>query len=736
MDETLKPATVNEAGGAKQTKRVSATSNNTVSRRRSKIKMVQNVILASLDNQTDDNNNDCRNMIKQLQCVLDDLITFTDEGDCIEFIATINDTKACMIIPGYLGQNIVPRLHNMFQIDSIFIFCSNKQNYDELSKDWSKIKGVFTEVTSICEALNQATQRCEQNAFSMSIMPISDDTSKKNSDQLDSSFMYTQILKEILLTITFEAQHLNEFIKYCRDLFPQTRNTGQLRNVTDLEQKYQDKTPIWWYTNQCFLYPMLNNALRSMDVEHLVKMGFFINDLHQHIKQLHHDQFSGHNSGEIFTVYRGQGLEKEDFEMIRNSKNGLISFNNFLSTSYNRDVAFLLAESNQYNPDVVGILFVMLVDPSKSSTPFASINRVSQFQEEDEVLFSMHTVFRINNITTLAESLFQVDLTLTDGNDKILRVLTDHVREEIYPNEAGWFRMGSLLLKMGECDQAQQVYEFLLAQTTNDCEKGRIYHRLGLAKYNQGKYKEALRFYSKALAIRQQSLSPDSDLGNTYNNIGLVYKRMLKYSEALSSHEKALEIQKTSLPPNNSHLASSYGNMGSVYYNMGEYSKALSSHQKSLEIKQQSLPPNHPDLASSYGNIGNVYQNIGEHSQALLSHEKALEIQQQSLPSNHPHLASSLNNIGNAYHSVGEYLKALSSYERALAIRQQSLPSNHPDLASSYSNIGFVYENMRNYSKAMSFYQQAVDNGEQWLPLNHPTLQQRRKNLDRVRKKL
>jgi tetratricopeptide (TPR) repeat protein len=588
--------------------------------------MVQNILLVSPNKNIDDNSGACRNTIDQLQRLVNDLITFTDDDECIEFIETIDDTKACIIIPGYLGQHIVPRVHKMPQVDSIFIFCSNTERYEEWARYYSKIKGIFTDVTPICEALNQATHRCEQNAISISIMAITGDISKNNPDQLDSSFMYTQILKEILLTIKFEARHIDEFIEYCRDLFPRTNNEHELRTVTELERNYRDKTPIWWYTSQSFLYPMLNCALRLMDVEHLIKMGFFIDDLHQHIEQLHKEQFGGQNSSEIFKVYRGQGLSKEEFEKITKAKDGLISFNNFLSTSYNRAVANLLADSNQGNSDLVGILFEMTIDPSKSSAPFASINDYSYFQEEDEVLFSMHTIFRIGNITPMANNLFQLDLTLIDDNDKDRCELTDRIREEIFPNEVGWYRLGSLLLKMGEPDQAQQVFEILLAQKTNDDEKGRIYHRLGLVKYDQGKYKEALTFYEKAIAIRQQSFPPNPDLANSHNNIGLVYKCMHEYSKALSSYGKALEIQQQLLPPNHPHVASSYCNIGNVYFKMGEYAEALSSHEKALAIKQQSLPSNHPDLASSYGNIGNVYYNMCEYSKALSSHEKALEI--------------------------------------------------------------------------------------------------------------
>jgi tetratricopeptide (TPR) repeat protein len=422
------------------------------------------------------------------------------------------------------------------------------------------------------------------------------------------------------------------------------------------------------------------------------------------------------------------------------TKGGLISFNNFLSTSKDHKVSLGFANRALSNPDLVGILFVMTIDPSQSTAPFASIINVSYYKgKEDEVLFAMNTVFRIGDIKPMGENhrLFQVELTLTSDNDKDLRVLTDRIREETFPNAEGWYRLGLVLLKLGQSEKAQEVYQILLEQATEESEKAPIYHQIGWANRQLGKYQEAITFYEKSLEIKKKTLPPNHpDLASSYNNIGNVYYNMGEYSKALSSHEKALEIKQQSLPPNHPDLAMSYNNIGEVYRNMGEYSKALSSYEKALEIKQQSLPPNHPDLAGSYNNIGIVYRNMGEYSKALSSHEKALEIRQQSLPPNHPDLASSYNNIGNVYDNMGEYSKALSSYEKALEILQQSLPPNHPDLAKSYGHIGNLYSAMGQYSKAFSFCERAVNIGQQSLPANHPYLQWYRNKLEDVKKKL
>jgi hypothetical protein len=199
---------------AHKTTTTSDFSNGAAVRRRVNIKIVQNVLLIWLDSNIDDRNADCRNTIIQLRRVVNTINTFCDGEQCVEFVRTINNEKACMIISGSLGQRIVPLIHSMPQVDSIFIFCGNKTPHERWAKEWSKIKGVFTSISPICESLKQAAQQCERNAIPISFVPTSSDASGKNLNQLDSSFMYTQILKEILLTINFDQEHIKQFVDY------------------------------------------------------------------------------------------------------------------------------------------------------------------------------------------------------------------------------------------------------------------------------------------------------------------------------------------------------------------------------------------------------------------------------------------------------------------------------------------------------------------------------------------
>ncbi|CAF1509144.1 unnamed protein product, partial [Adineta steineri] len=164
----------------KSTTNASAVPKGAEGRGRINIQQVQNVLLIWLDSNIDETNGECQNTITKLRRAVNDISTYTNDNQCLEFIQTVMDRKICMIISGSLGQHIVPRVHSMSQVDSIFIFCGNRKRHEEWAKDWSKIRGVFIDITPICEALKEAAHQCEQNAIPMSFVG-----SNKKLDQLD-----------------------------------------------------------------------------------------------------------------------------------------------------------------------------------------------------------------------------------------------------------------------------------------------------------------------------------------------------------------------------------------------------------------------------------------------------------------------------------------------------------------------------------------------------------------------
>ena len=182
---------------------------------------------------------------------------------------------------------------------------------------------------------------------------------------------------------------------------------------------------------------------------------------------------------------------------------------------------------------------------------------------------------------------------------------------------------------MGQPAKAQQVYEILLEQATEERSKAPIYNQLGVMKDDLGEYPEAIAYYEKSIKIEEKQIPRnDQNLAKSYNNIGAVY------TETWVTIRKHFRITKKHLQFNNNHFLpitliwlSSYNNIGIKTW-VTIYEKALGwlsestfvlwvrKHFLEASIQQQSLPPNHPDLAMSHYNMGLLYEKMGNYSKA------------------------------------------------------------------------------------------------------------------------
>ncbi|CAF1117988.1 unnamed protein product [Adineta steineri] len=628
-------------------------------------RMTQNYVLLWVDTRIAQINEDYENTLQQIRTITGDINVFTERDACIDFLTDVQeDIMSFLVLRDAMFQQIMLLINDIPQLHSVYIFNDTKTLHEEWTKKCDKTNSIHTNIDDLCQVLQVDIKQCHQDSIPMSFITVNEMASTNNLNQLEPTFMYTQIFKDILLDMKHGKQAIKQFTHYCRN-----NNSLSSININRFEKEYHAQLSIWWYTSPSNIYSMLNYALRTLDADTIITMGFFICHLHQQLQQLHEHQVNSYGR-KPFIVYRGQGLLKSDFEKLQKTKGGLISFNSFLSTSKDKEVSLEFARCASTNPDMVGILFIMSIDPCIRSTPFASIKEMSYFKGEEEILFSMHTVFRVSEIKQMNNwnQIYQVELQLTSDDDQQLRLLADRIREEAGDN-TGWKRLGSLLLKIGKFNKAEELHSVLLEQTSDVGDKATYYHQVGYVKGKQGDYEKAIWYCEQGFEIQKKLFLQIILISLLHTTTLVVYMPTWK---------------------NHPHLATSHNNIGSIYDNMGEYSKALLYKEKALEIYQKTLPSNHPDLTISYGLIGNVYDNMGEYSKALLFYEKDLEICQKTLPSNHPSLAVSDNNIAGVYYSMKDYAKALSYYERALNIWQRALPPTHPHIKTVKNNIEIV----------------------------------------------
>lgn len=100
---------------------------------------LETFFLLWLDEQID-GNEDNRYAQKQLRNIINHLKTFDNENQCENYISSISkEDRIVLIVSGQLGRTIVPRIHHLPQILSIYIYCMNKQANEQWSKDFNKV---------------------------------------------------------------------------------------------------------------------------------------------------------------------------------------------------------------------------------------------------------------------------------------------------------------------------------------------------------------------------------------------------------------------------------------------------------------------------------------------------------------------------------------------------------------------------------------------------------------------
>ena len=221
---------------------------------------------------------------------------------------------------------------------------------------------------------------------------------------------------------------------------------------------------------------------------------------------------------------------------------------------------------------------------------------------------------------------------------------------------------------------------------------------------NQGKYRDALSDYTKAIELNR-------NFGEAYNNRGSVFVNLKKYDSAVADYTKAIEI--------NANYGDAYANRANMFMTMKKYDLAYKDYSKVIELTPHNIEPyinranllraenkteealndynKALDLKPNFPNVylerGILFSNIGQKDKAIFNFTKAIEF-------NNRYVEAYVNR-GNVLLDEGKFNEALSDYNKVIDL--------NPRFSIAYLNCGSVYmqkkmydEAIRNYSKAIS----------------------------------
>ncbi|CAF2433700.1 unnamed protein product [Rotaria sp. Silwood2] len=617
-------------------------------------------------------NEDTKQLLRRI--VGNQLKTFNDPDECIDYISTEQMKLVFLIISNAFGHYVVPLIYQIPQIQAIYVFCVKRQRAETWAKPDLKISGIFTDKKILVDKVRDDIQAFNiNNNIPMSIFHI-DDCQKIIRDLQGNSakFMWYQLLMVVLQRLPTSKDAKNEMIAQCRIVY--CKDLVEQDKINRFEKEYTESNAIWWYTYDCFVYRLLNKALRTQNIDVIFQFRFFIYDLNNQIKRLYLQYLQDHRPISVhrLTVYRGQHLNIDEVNVLKRNVNGLVSMNTFLSATLNIDIALIYAETDPRSAEtsqIQSVLFIIdIFDMNEETTPFAPIAGNSCNAEEEEVLFAIGAIFKVMSIEKI-DNRWNIHLQLSKEENQLYRDLSYHIMKQI-GSEANSLTLGWFLYRMGDYYKAERYAESLLKQLSNKHKDiGKTYNLLGLIHKDTGRLSQAIKYYEKALENYSYTCSPNSpQVIATHYNLGLAYL-------AIGNKELATE-----------HQAKAKGRL----IDSSHTNKSL------LEAMTDSLKAK---LDTALGNYVCAFKNL----------ERILEKKKTSLPSGHPSFASTLKEMGIVQVKMNNDEKALEYFNEALDICRKSLTDYNMDVADCHEHIAHVHYKRQAYSLALEHFEKALD---------------------------
>ncbi len=218
------------------------------------------------------------------------------------------------------------------------------------------------------------------------------------------------------------------------------------------------------------------------------------------------------------------------------------------------------------------------------------------------------------------------------------------------------------------------------------------YFHLGIVKYYQSEYMDAMQYLDKALPIKQE-LKDSAEIGHILRIQGVVYFRNSQLKKAVEKYTEALKIYEKIEEQDG--IASCYANLGLIYQEQEEYPKAIEFIEKSIEILKKLK--NDIKIAKNYNNLGIVYDESGNIDKAMYYYKRAAKIYEKK--EFKQSLAITYNNIGCILIDENNFNEAKRYLDGALKINKKL--NNPESVTRNLMNLAKLFRLKQDYQVAL-----------------------------------
>ncbi|CAF2146082.1 unnamed protein product [Rotaria magnacalcarata] len=519
-------------------------------------------ILIWLDLQMADRPNTVLEMHNKLKSYFYDIQLYDNFIHCINEILSITQTERdiFLIVSSSIDEYYIKIISDIPGVAKIYTYCTSV----EQSLSSVNVSKVYYDMDTLLCQLKVDTQHYLRKPIRSMLIFTKENTFNNLRKSIKSRVNFEPIrfklIIETLLKITLNTYQLKqEFLKELRSRPEYIPSEEKL--IVEFEKEYNSDKAIEWYTRDGPLYRMTNQGFRTENIDIMFRYRFFFVDLYSSLQSLHKKQQD--ELEHISVLYRGQLMRTEEFSVLKDLIGSLIIVNSFWSTTKDEDVARSYSGNGERRPENESIVYRIRLDRyviKRGIQPFAYVTPFSYFKDEDEYLFVVGSVFRLEKIYLEGERQIIV-LSLTDGPDAQFNQYIEYYRKKIDEADRTLQTLVSILIEFGQCKAAQQYLQASLLE--EDVPTERLINNPAIADLIQQISTNCTEFLTISRLLHQISNHPpivaihsDSSTQKQllsqiiekmkyramkFYYLGLVNYDSRKYNEALINFDLALD---------------------------------------------------------------------------------------------------------------------------------------------------------------------------------------------------
>ena len=241
------------------------------------------------------------------------------------------------------------------------------------------------------------------------------DTPIAGLDQASQLILMEILLSDVIAVEPNTPEGRTDFINYCSTLF--AHDPKRLEQLQEFGTRYVGKEAIKWYSNpDSFVFRLVCKTFASCDMTKLFQIRFILHDLYVQLRELHQEQLQTLFQRNV-RVYRGAMMSHEEANRLKAIGETVVT-RNFLSTTLDKDVAWMYAGDGQKQENLVSVFLEMTIERGQiQEKPAAFIESISHIPGEKETLLSMGFVFRILSFKEIKNNLeYSIKIRLVRGD--------------------------------------------------------------------------------------------------------------------------------------------------------------------------------------------------------------------------------------------------------------------------------------------------------------------------------